>query len=318
MNDQTHNTWLIGSGPMAVAYVEVLKAMNLEMIIVGRGEASSEACYEATGIKPVTGGLGPFLEAKPVIPDTAIVAVGVEQLFPVSMALLRYGVKKILVEKPGAVSLEEIKTLNQEAKDCGAEVYLGYNRRYYASTQQALKMIEEDGGITSFVFEFTEWSHKIEPLQKGPGVKEKWFLANSTHVADLAFFVGGLPENIDCNVAGGLSWHPSGSVFSGSGKTDKGALFAYHADWTSAGRWACEFLTKKHRYILKPLEELKIQKTGSIAVEDVELDDALDKEFKPGLYKQVEDFLENTPKYLPTIAEQEKMGHTYYSMANYN
>lgn len=317
MNNTTKNIWLIGSGPMAVAYINILKVMDSQITVIGRGVTSAESCFNETGIKPVTGGIDCFLASKPACPEAAIVAVGVEQLYNATMFLLRYGVKKILVEKPGSVSLGEIGMLKQEAENYGASVYIAYNRRFYASVDKARQMIEEDGGLTSFVFEFTEWSHKIEPLQKAPGVKEKWFLANSTHVADLAFFIGGFPEIINCHVAGGLSWHPSGSVFSGSGKTDKGALFAYHADWTAAGRWACEFLTKKNRYILKPLEELKIQKTGSIAIEDVELEDALDKQFKPGIFKQVEDFLLGSPEILPTIAEHEKMVHKYYKMANY-
>lgn len=291
--------------------------MKLDFTVIGRGEASAEACCNETGVQPITGGPDKFLESGTTCPDAAIVGVGVEQLYNVTMSLLQYGVKKILVEKPGAVSLEEIKELNQKAKQNGAEVFIAYNRRFYASVEKAMQMISEDGGLTSLTFEFTEWSHKIEPLQKAPGIKEKWFLANSTHVADLAFFIGGFPENISCQIAGGLSWHPSGSVFSGSGKTDKGALFAYHADWTAAGRWACEFLTTKNRYILKPLEELKIQKTGTIAVEDVPIDDALDKEFKPGIYKQVEDFLLDSPQLLPTIDQQEKMAAVYYKMADY-
>lgn len=317
MNYDKKKIWLIGSGPMAVAYIKVLQSMNVDFTVVGRGEESSAACFQATGIKPVTGGIDCFLGSEPVLPDAAIVAVGVEQLFNVSMTLLQYGVKKILVEKPGAVSLKEIEFLNREAQKTGAAVYIAYNRRFYASVQQAMQMIEKDGGVTSFIFEFTEWSHKIEPLQKAPGIKEKWFLANSTHVADLAFFIGGIPEIIDCHISGGLTWHPTGSVFTGSGKTNKNALFSYHADWTAAGRWGCEFLTLKNRYILKPLEELKIQKTGSIVIEDVTLDDALDKEFKPGIFKQVEDFFLHSPKILPTIAEQEKMVHTYYKIANY-
>ena len=41
------------------------------------------------------------------------------------------------------------------------------------------EIIAEDNGVTSFNFEFTEWSHEIEKLEKAPGVKENWFLANS-------------------------------------------------------------------------------------------------------------------------------------------
>lgn len=309
--------WIVGSGNMAAAYVKILQAMNVDFKVIGRGEVSAEALSQQTNVKPVTGGLESFLKSKPQLPDSVIVAVPVNQLAGITSLLINYGVQKILVEKPGALSLQELQQVNQEAETADAAVFIAYNRRFFASVAKAKEMIAEDGGLTSFTFEFTEWSHKIEPLKKAPGVKEKWFLANSTHVADLAFFIGGFPEKIACQVAGSLSWHPSASVFSGSGKTDAGALFAYHADWTAAGRWACEFLTPKKRYILKPLEELKIQKTGTIAIEDVTIDDALDKEFKPGLYKQVEDFLKESPELLPSIDHQVRMTEIYYQMANY-
>ena len=40
-----------------------------------------------------------------------------------------------------------------------------------------------------------------------------------------------------------------------------------------------------------PHGRLQIQKIGSVAVDFVDIDDCLDKDFKPGLYKQTEAFL---------------------------
>ena len=39
------------------------------------------------------------------------------------------------------------------------------------------------------------------------------------------------------------------------------------------------------------MEELHIQKIGSVKIEKVEIDDDLDKKYKPGLYKQVSAFI---------------------------
>ena len=52
-------------------------------------------------------------------------------------------------------------------------------------------------------------------------------------------------------------------------------------------------MTNKHRFILKPLEKLQLQKLGSVAVEEVAIDDKLDKDFKPGLFLQTQSFLQN-------------------------
>ena len=108
---------------------------------------------------------------------------------------------------------------------------------------------------------------------------------------DLAFHLGGAPIDMKGFVTGGEEWHPIGTIFSGAGISDKHALFSYHANWESAGRWWAEFLTKDNRYLLKPMERLCVRKRGSISVDEVNIDDDLDQKFKPGVYKQVEVFL---------------------------
>jgi hypothetical protein len=179
------------------------------------------------------------------------------------------------------------------------------------------ELIEEEGGVRTFNFELTEWSHVIEKLKKGDGVLSKWFLGNSTHVADLAFYLGGQPKEMSCFTSGSLTWHPSSSAFAGAGKTKEGALFNYGADWESAGRWSVEVLTKENRYILRPMEALQVQKRGTIPVLNVEVDNKLDEEFKPGLYCQVASFLDGDNSKLCGISEQREMIKLYERMAGY-
>jgi predicted dehydrogenase len=309
--------WLIGAGPMSIDYAKVLKALAVNFIVIGRGNSSSQKFEDITQISVIKGGLNSFLENKPAAPVQAIVSVGVEALKDVSVALLRYGIKNILVEKPAGLNLEEISDIEKLSKSLAARVWVAYNRRFYTSVQKAREIIDEDGGLTSFNFEFTEWSHKIEKISKAAGVKESWFLANSSHVVDLAFFIGGNPEKISCYTAGGLSWHPSASIFSGAGKTKAGVLFSYQANWNAPGRWSVEFLTRNHRLILRPLELLQIQKKGSIEIEPVNLDDKLDRDFKPGLFKQVEFFINGSHSNLCSIHAQKELVKIYQKMANY-
>ena len=70
-----------------------------------------------------------------------------------------------------------------------ANVYIAYNRRFYASVLEAKRRIDEDGGLSSFIFEFTEWSHSITNLDKTKFQLNNWFIGNSTHVIDAAFFL---------------------------------------------------------------------------------------------------------------------------------
>ncbi len=287
---------LVGAGPMAVEYAKVLQSLAIEFDVIGRGEASAKTFFEKTNKtviivpSPLERAEGEAFSAKY---DAAIVAVSMEQLANATLKLLVNNFKKILVEKPAGMNSSEIQQVSKLANEKKAEVLIAYNRRFYASTLAAEKMIKEDGGATSMHFEFTEWSHVIEPLQKAKGVKENWFFGNSTHVVDLAFALGGMPKEMTSYKNGLISWHPNGAAFAGAGITDKDVLFSYNANWNAPGRWSVEWMTNKHRFILKPLEKLQLQKLGSVAVEEVAIDDKLDKDFKPGLFLQTQSFLQN-------------------------
>ena len=312
------NIWLIGSGGMAIDYVKVLQGLELEFSIIGRGQQSAKACEEVTGCDVITGGLAGYLATKPEVPTHAIVAVGVEKLHETTLQLLEYGVQNVLVEKPAGLNKQEVESVYLKAKEKNARVCVAYNRRFYASVLKAQEIVAEDGGVTSFNFEFTEWAHEIEKLTKAEGVKKHWFLGNSTHVVDLAFYLGGKPKEISTFTAGSLDWHPAASVFSGAGVSENGALFSYQANWESAGRWSVEMLTKNHRLILRPMEKLQIQNRGSVAVEFVDCDYKIDEAFKPGLFLQTKKFMSNDFEGMCNIADQFIMMDNYNSIAGYN
>ena len=285
------NLWLIGSGPMAQDYTTVLQALGAPFTVIGRGEESARNFQSETGVTVQTGGLAQALSADKA-PDTAIVAVGVEQLAPTTKQLIQSGTRRILLEKPGGLNVAELSDLEAKANSSGAQIWVAYNRRFYASTLRAEEMIAEDGGVTSFHFEFTEWSHQIQHLQKAPGVVEHWVLGNSSHVLDLAFHLGGFPSDWRGWSGGGVEWHPASSRYCGAGFTEKGALFSYFADWEAPGRWGVEVMTRKRRLIFRPMEKLQVMPLGSVKIESVELNDQLDQDFKPGLYRQTLSFLE--------------------------
>lgn len=309
---------LVGAGAMAIEYSKVLAALNVEFTTVGRSEANTQKFKESTGFNVISGGVEKYIQTVKEMPLLAIIATGVEVLADTTTKLINAGVKTILCEKPGGINQKEIAQVSKLAEENGAKVFLAYNRRFYASVQKAKEIIDEDGGVTSFNFEFTEWSHVIAPLEKGLGVKENWFLANSTHVVDLAFYLGGKPKEIKCYTAGTLSWHKSSSVFAGSGISMNGALFSYQANWEAPGRWGVELLTKSHRLYLRPMEQLQIQNIGSVKVDFVEINDSYDKTFKPGLYKQVESFLNNNFQNFITIQEQLEINDIYNKIAGYS
>ncbi len=310
--------WIIGTGLMAKEYAKVLKALKKDFIAIGRGEENCKLFEEEFHVSTHRGGIDTFLKSNPDLPDAAIVTAGIEALAETTTSLLKYGVTKILLEKPGIGYPSEMANLVKIAQEKKSTVLLAYNRRFYASVLKAREIINEDGGVVSFNFEFTEWSHVIRTLKKHQAEHHNWFLGNSTHVVDTAFFLGGKPKQLAAFVKGGIDWHPASSVFSGAGESERGALFSYQANWEGPGRWVLEIITPKHRLIFKPMETLQIQKIGSVAVEPVEINDKPDKDFKPGLFLQTQAFLEDNLSSFCTIYEQnENLNNYYLKMSGY-
>lgn len=305
---------IIGAGNMAREYISILQELNISPTIVGRSEVKTNEIAAQFGLKTFSGGIEGYLSKNTLsIPAKAIVAVNVDQLASCAISLIEAGVKSILLEKPGGVSSTEIAAIKECADNNRAKVYIAYNRRYLSSVQVLKNRVLSDGGVTSMHFEFTEWAHVIENLDKSKGELSSWLIANSSHVIDLAFYISGKPVEMSCFYSNPLEWHPSGGTFTGSGKTESGALFSYIADWGAAGRWSLEVLTSQGRYRLCPLETLSFQKKGTIAQEQISLPET---SFKPGLYDMVSSFIKDD-SLLPTISEQLEMLEVYNSIGNY-
>ncbi|WP_289663053.1 Gfo/Idh/MocA family oxidoreductase [Flavobacterium panacagri] len=308
------NILLVGTGPMALDYAKVLTAQDFSFQVIGRGQESAEKFKTETDIQPFVGGLQKYLENHTLTDNTyIIIATGTEVLMNSLISVLEAGAERVLIEKPAAISIEELIENKEKLLPYSEKVFVAYNRRFYASVIEAKKMIEEDGGLQTIHFEFTEWSHVIEPLTKAPGVKENWFFANSTHVVDLAFHFAGKPQQWQTySKAGTVKWHAK-TNFTGAGITEKGVLFSYLSNWESAGRWAIELLTEKRRIYLKPMEGLSVQKKGTVTVIEHEFDNSADLQFKPGLKNQLKAFLDNDETKLLNIKEHISISKEVYS-----
>ncbi len=298
--------FLIGLGAMGVEYAKVLKALNVPFLAIGRSEKSVKNFKDKTGVLAVSGGINKdIVKENPEIKQ-AIIAVSVEELGKVTRKFIDFKISSILIEKPAGLDGNDIKKTAKLAKDNKTKVYVAYNRRFYASVDKAREYIKKDGGVLSFSFEFTELSNTIKSLPMPSSVKEEWFMANSSHVVDLAFFLGGKPKTLRAYTAGAgvIPWYSRGSIFAGAGVSENGALFSYQANWQSGGRWGVEIMTPKRRLILRPLEKLFVQQRGSFDIKEEILEDDLDKTFKPGLYLEVKTFLSGKTENLITIKEQ--------------
>ncbi len=320
MESRNNKVLLVGTGYMAREYLKVLVSLENEVVIVGRNKEKIQALQkDYSQFKYFSGGLDKFLEHNLELPQFAINATSINQLKITSLQLLEAGIKYLLLEKPGDITLSGLNEINQKAKSCSAKVLIAYNRRHYSSISTLIQQIEIDGGITSAHFEFTEWVHTIDPVIYDTHSLQKWIISNSSHVIDTVFYLIGIPKELHATVRGKnvIDWHPSGSIFTGEGLSVKDIPFTYHSNWEGPGRWAIEISTRKRRFYLKPMEKLQQQLKGSVQVIDIKIDDRLDKEYKAGLFLQTKCFLNADLEKMIGIEDQVKIFPFYNSMGGY-
>lgn len=320
MSVQSKRVLLIGSGYMAKEYLKVLVALQYEVTVVGRGKEKVEALQsEYPQFEYHVGGVNKFLQTVSDPPSFAINTVNIDQLQDVTCQLIEKGVKYIFVEKPGGIYLDGLLAMQAAANTYEANIHIAYNRRFFSSIVRLQKEVEDDGGIVSAHFEFTEWADTLDTTVYHPASLAKWVLSNSSHVIDTAFFLIGIPKEIRSIVMGQnkIEWHPSGSIFVGVGISQNNIPFTYHSNWLSPGRWSIEIMTLKRRFYLKPMEKLQQQQKGSVELNFVDVDSKLDIEFKPGLYLQTSNFLNSKFDKLLSLEEQIKMFSYYNSICGY-
>lgn len=309
--------WVIGGGPMAQAYAEVLADQKANFRVVTSTGSRSESFEKIREGCLIVGGVENAIRSYGA-PKKAIIALPIDKLASVGERLITAGIKGLLLEKPGALTFDELASLRLRASANGVDVYVGYNRRFFNSTIEARRVLEEDGGATSIHFEFTEWADSIRAIPHSPKIKERWLLANSTHIIDLAFYLAGKPVEANYFSAGELDWHKSSARFVGSGITDRNILFSYNSNWDSAGRWALEVKSKNFALRLCPVEEISRCDRGSVSWEKVLLRPS--DRFKDGIYEQTRCFVTGdcSSGKLATIDYQVEMWPIYESIAGYH
>lgn len=293
---------VIGAGLIGQEYMQILSDLNVQFMGVCRSNERAQWVKEETGFDIISGGieqLGKRLQEF----SHFIVATDMESSFEITALLLKNNCSNILIEKPGASSIDQFSRLYLDYSNSFSKLFLAYNRRNYCSVLKAKELAELDGGILSCHFDFTEWTHVIKAMNKPEIQLKNWFFANSTHVIDTAFFIIGKPKKLLPISIGELSWHKP-SIFVGSGISNNNVAFSYHSNWQSAGRWSIEIKTRHRTLSLMPIEQLFEQKTGTLTWEPVEINNEKDISYKPGFYNQVFEFLFEQNPNLKTFKEQ--------------
>jgi predicted dehydrogenase len=254
MNIKNKSVAVIGSGFMAEQYSLALSNIGINDVeIIGRSKKSVESLTKKYHFKSVNQNYkdGIKLLSKK---DLVVIATPIQDIVSASKLAIKYGQKNILIEKPGSLYSKELIKLNKIKRS--KKIFVGYNRLFYPNLEKLFQLVKKEGGINSCNFTFTEWVDRIDFKKYPKSVYSRWGIANSLHVISMAFRLIGMPKRITCIQSGKLSWHKSGSVFTGCGISKHNIPFSYNADWSSSGRWGIEVTTKKNAYRLIPLEKL--------------------------------------------------------------
>lgn len=310
LNFRDKSVLIIGAGWMADQFCQALTTMRIgDVTVLSRREESARSCAEKYGYKALHGGYEKALPQADRF-DLIIVATPIHELMPAAREAVVAGGRNLLVEKPASLYSGVLHRWAQETKESGARIRVAFNRLTYPSLWKLKALADEDGGITSCDYMFTEWIHTINFTNNKPDVYTRWGIANSLHVIGMAHALIGLPKEMHCMRAGDLDWHRSGSRFSGCGVTEAGIVFSYHADWTSAGRWGVEVMTPRHAYRLIPLEALLRCPRGSVNWAPVELAPAYPA-MKTGVAEEIAVMLDGEMENLiPLVTLKQASGFT--------
>ncbi len=281
---QDKSVILIGTGPMAREYAIAFNQMGITNVtVISKNDKETTDFSNSFNFKVLHGGYQQHLQKLKKV-DLVVIVTPIPQLLDAAKIAIDAGQKKILIEKPGSLYHEKLMLFSKKITD--QTIRIGYNRLLYPSFHKLKFLAEQDGGITSCTFSFTEWVHTINFELYPSEVYSRWGISNSLHVISMAMELIGMPKSLSTFQQGSLDWHPSGSSFVGSGISEKNIPFSYHADWDSAGRWGIEVMTKKNSYRLIPLEGLFVCHKGSINWEPIQLNPEYPK-VKTGIAEQI-------------------------------
>jgi predicted dehydrogenase len=258
-----HRVLVVGSGPMGAQHLKALHAMGVSgTTVVTTIKETADAVAASFGVDVRLGPIETVLRETDRF-DLVVVATPIDTLLDVTLHVLSRGHRNVLVEKPASLWSGELERFERETIPTGARIRIAYNRNLYPNLLLLEQLAADEGGITWCKYTFTEWASRID-FEKNPRpVYSRWGISNSLHPIGMAHRLIGMPDRLSTAREGSLEWHPSGSRFSGSGRSKTGVSFEFEADWQSTGRWTVEVSTSENAYRLIPLETLSVSARGS-------------------------------------------------------
>lgn len=224
--------------------------------------------------------------------ETAMVGVTLEALaFP----------WRLLLEKPPGLSPAETRVLLTASRAGDRKVFVGLNRQFLGSTQEALRLLETAPGPRFVKVQDQQNLAQAEALGHSAAVVNRWMYANSIHLVDyFRIFARGPAAKISHIVR----WNPGEGVglLLAHLEFESGDTGVYEAFWGTPGPWAASIHVRGRRFELRPLEELRWQMLGE-PLQTIPRS-AADLDMKPGFVFQARDVVggcRGLPSSCPTL-----------------
>lgn len=292
----------IGAGYMAEQHIIAFKDIkNVQLVgIYSRTWERSFALAERYSIPNVCISIKDLFERTDA--QLVIIAVSEDSIREVCFDSFQFP-WKCLIEKPIGYNMEEAGKILTAFKSGSSEVYVGLNRRHYASTKAVIDQLKADvGQRVIHVFDQQDFSEAIA-AGRPPHVVENLMFMNSIHIVDYLCFLGRGTINKIENL---IPWDPASPSFVlAKISYSSGDIGIYEAVWNRPAPWRVTVSTDQIFWEMRPLESASFITPGIRSVSLID-QHPWDKDFKPGLRAQAEaaiSMLQEGVITLPTLAE---------------
>jgi len=293
LHKKINNVLIIGGGAIGLEYASILSFLDQQATVITRSGSNESALVRAR----VIAGDVADLSLNDLHRFTHfIIAVQPRYTFSIMRYLLENTKAHILVEKPVCLSSTDFELIH--ANKFNERIYVAFNRRNFESTKLARSIIGEKPVISMEVC-FTEMKDRMRGSDEEVRL---WGMCNTIHLFDMAFYLAGIPENVQtvCSTIGNVdSYSVTGSLENG--------VVSMNAHWGGPGNWGITVTTPAEKLFFDPLEKLRVQKSGSFKKEEIQLDLGVNGKFKDGFLSQTIDFLDGSKDKFISHAEYKRL-----------
>ena len=298
---------IIGAGYMANEYLKIFsKLKNINVVaLCNRSKKNSIKLKKKYKIGKIFNEIEKMY--KITKPDGVIIALSPDIIKTMIGSILKYP-WKCLFEKPVGLNFKESIYINKLQKKNNINSYIALNRRYYSSTKYLLNKISRDKTKNRIVEIQDQENQNLIKDKFSKKILDNYMYVNSIHLIDYFNLLcrGKVKKIIRIK-----KWqNRKKNVFTSYLYYSSGDIGIYKALWNLPGSWFVKVYLDEGVYILKPIEKIKFRKFNSRTDKIIKIKDKNDLKFKPGLKKQVDDFInviKNKPNSLPKISESFKL-----------